>query len=66
MYANPYMICSTCRQRTTHLDLTKITNQPCGHKAYMRSACISWSPVDGCLCPTHCPPLPMPLPNVKG
>jgi len=51
-YANPYLICDKCRQRTTGgaLACGGFVNLPCGHHGDFHSVCPSWSPVDGCNC----------------
>jgi hypothetical protein len=53
-YANPYLVCENCGQRTTHFDPLFAVNLPCGHKAGIRSLCHSWSPVDDCACKPTC------------
>jgi len=53
-YANPYLVCETCGQRTTHFDPASAVNLPCGHKGGIRSTCYSWGPVDGCRCSKPC------------
>lgn len=52
IYADPYLACDQCRQRTVGYDRDApgLRNEPCGHAAGMTSVCPSWSPVDGCNC----------------
>lgn len=68
-FANPYLQCDQCDQRTTgfhdadrcgcavgalgEYERTGYYNLPCGHRAGVTSVCPSWSPVDGCCCADH-------------
>jgi hypothetical protein len=47
-YANPYLMCLTCRCRVT--DAEGGRNVPCGDPIGFVSACPTWSPVDSCMC----------------
>lgn len=59
-FANPYLICSTCRGWVTGWHNPEecacdgqAYNLPCSHAAGVQSVCPSWSPVDGCRCIAH-------------
>ncbi|MFM9590768.1 hypothetical protein ACKI16_29700 [Streptomyces scabiei] len=56
-FANPYLQCTQCGAWLTGFHepetcgcTTFETNVPCCCRAGIRSACPSWSPVEGCLC----------------
>lgn len=49
-FANPFLVCTACQVRVTHVTSPPLTNQPCGHVASTRDLCPSWGPVDGCTC----------------
>lgn len=51
IFANPYLVCDSCKKNVTHRENSR--NQPCGHGAGFTSVCPSWSPVDGCQCMEH-------------
>ena len=64
-FANPYLVCASCAERVTAWHSTEACgceapcwNVPCGHTALTASVCPSWSPVDGCACPTGAHPAP--------
>ncbi|MFH9761342.1 hypothetical protein ACH4MJ_04305 [Streptomyces anulatus] len=59
-FANPYLICSLCRQTATGFHQgdpsacgceTGDWLVPCHHAAEAIDICWSWSPADGCQCP---------------
>ncbi len=53
-FANPFLKCSKCTRRVKyavnlHSD-GPVRLGPCSHKAAAVSECMSWGPVDGCVC----------------
>lgn len=56
-FANPYLHCDECDVSVPVWHNNSACgceenwwNEPCGHTAGIHSACLSWSPVDGCQC----------------
>jgi hypothetical protein len=56
-YANPYFRCNTCGDKVLYWHDPvrckcgdKVFNHPCYHTTGVTSQCLTWGPVDGCLC----------------
>lgn len=53
-FANPYLRCTKCTRRVKYaVNLNAagpIRMGPCLHQAAAVSTCMSWGPVDGCVC----------------